>query len=222
MAFEKWATRLHFLLGLFLFFFFITYFSNFIIFNWRIITLQYCDDFCHTSVWISHSHTHVPSLLNLPPHPDPLGYINMYAWSRERWHWRSYLQGSKRCKQRMDFRHSEGSRGCDGVREEHWNTHIHFSAVAQLCPALCDPMDCSMPGLPIHHQPGEFTQTHVPWVDDAIQPSHPLSSPSSPAFNLFKHQDLFQWVTSSHEVVKVLEFQLQHQSSQWTPRTELL
>ena len=72
-------------------------------------------------------------------------------------------------------------------------------------------MDCSTPGFPVHHQLPEFTQTHVHWVGDAIQPSHPLSSPSPPAFNLSQHQGLFQWVSSSHQVAKVLEFQLQHQ-----------
>ena len=87
---------------------------------------------------------------------------------------------------------------------------------------ICDPMDCSMPGLPVHHQLPEFTQTHVHWVGDAIQPSHPLSSPSPPAFNLSQHRSLFQWVSSSQQVVKVLEFQLQHQSFQWTLRTDLL
>ena len=83
-------------------------------------------------------------------------------------------------------------------------------------------MDCSMPGLPVHHQLPEFTQPHVHWIGDAIQPSHPLSSPSPPAFNLSQHQGLFQWVSSSHQVVKVLEFQLQHQSCQWTFRTNCL
>ena len=73
--------------------------------------------------------------------------------------------------------------------------HLHglqFSSVAQLCPTLCNPMDCSMPGLPVHHQHPESTQTHVHRVADAIQPSHPLSSPSPPAFNLAQHQSLFQ------------------------------
>ena len=84
----------------------------------------------------------------------------------------------------------------------------HFSSVTQSCPTLCNHMNCSMPGLPVHHQLPEFTQTHVHWVGDAIQPSHPLSSPSPPAPNPFQHQSLFQWVNSSHEVAKVLEFQL--------------
>ena len=97
-----------------------------------------------------------------------------------------------------------------------------FSSVAQVCPSLCGPMDCSTPGLPVHHQVPEPTQTHVHWVGDAIQPSHPLSSPSPPAFNLFKHQGLFQWVSSSHQVAKVLELQLQHQSFQWIFRVDFL
>ena len=94
------------------------------------------------------------------------------------------------------------------------------SSVAQLCPTLCDPMDCSMPGFPVCHQLPEFTQTHVHWVGDAIQPYHSLSSPCPPAFNLFYHQGLFKWVSSWHQVAEVLEFQLQ--SFQWTPRTDLL
>ena len=90
------------------------------------------------------------------------------------------------------------------------NVIILFSSVTQSCPSLCDPMDWSTPGLPVHHQLPEFTQTHVHWVGDAIQPSHPLSPPSPPAFNLSQHQGLFQWVSSLHQVAKVLEFQLQH------------
>ena len=84
---------------------------------------------------------------------------------------------------------------------------VQFSSVAQSSPTLCDPMNCSTPGIPVHHQLWEFTQIHVRWVGDAIQPSHPLSCPS-PAPNPCQHQTLFQWVNSSHEVAKVLEFQL--------------
>ena len=80
----------------------------------------------------------------------------------------------------------------------------------------------SMPGLPVHRQLLESTQTQVHWVREAIQPSHPLLSPSPSAFNLSQNQGLFKWVSSSHQVAKVLEFQLQHQSFQWTPRTGLL
>ena len=84
--------------------------------------------------------------------------------------------------------------------------NVQFSSVAQSCPTLCDPIDCSTPGLPVYHKLQEFTQTDVHWVSDAIQPSH-----------LFKkHQGLFKWVSSLHHVAKVLEFQLQHQSFQWT------
>ena len=102
-------------------------------------------------------------------------------------------------------------------------TSIHqFSSVAPSCPTLCNPMNRSTPGLPIHHHLPEFTQTHVHWVSDAIQPSHPWSSPSPPAPNLPQHHSLFQLVSSSHEVAKVLEFQTQHQSFQWTPRTGFL
>ena len=89
-----------------------------------------------------------------------------------------------------------------------------FSSVAQLCPTPCDPIDCRMPGFPVHHQLPELAQTHVHQVSDALQPSYPLSSPS-PAFSLSQHQGLFQWVSSSHQVAKVLELQLQHQSFQW-------
>ena len=99
---------------------------------------------------------------------------------------------------------------------------VQFSSVTQSCPALCDPMNRSTPGLPVHHHLPEFTQTHVHRVSDTIQPSRPLSTPSPPATNPSQHQGLFQWVSSSHEVAKVLEFQLQHQSFQWTPRTDLL
>ena len=95
---------------------------------------------------------------------------------------------------------------------------VQFSLVAQLCPTLCDPMDCSMPGFHVHHQLPELAQTHVHQiVGDAIQPPHPLS-PLSPAFNLSQHQDLFQWVSASHQVTKVLK--LQHQSFQWIFRTD--
>ena len=99
---------------------------------------------------------------------------------------------------------------------------VQFSSVAQSCPTPWNPMNHSSPGLPVHHQLPEFTQTHAHWVGDTIQPSHPLSSPSPPAPDPSQHQGLFQWVNSLHEVAKVLEFQLQHQSFQWTPRTDLL
>ena len=83
---------------------------------------------------------------------------------------------------------------------------VQFSSVALLCPTLCDPMNPSMPGLPVHHQLPKFTQTHIHQVSDAIQPSHPLSYPSPPAPNPSQHQSLFQWVNSLHQVPKILEF----------------
>ena len=99
---------------------------------------------------------------------------------------------------------------------------VQFISVTQSCPTVCNPMNRSTPGLPVHHQLPEFTQTHVHWVGDAIQPSHPLLSPSSPTFHLSQHQGLFQWVSSSHQVAKVSEFQHQHQSFQWIFRTDFL
>ena len=99
---------------------------------------------------------------------------------------------------------------------------VQFSSVVQSCPTHCNPMDCSTPGFPVHHQLSELTQTHVHWASDVIQPSHPLSSPSPPAFNLYQHQGLFQWVSSSRQMAKVLEFQLQHQSFQWIFQTNFL
>ena len=89
-----------------------------------------------------------------------------------------------------------------------WRHTVQFTSVAQSCQSLCDPMNCSTPGLPVHHYLLEFTQTHVHWVRDVIQPSHPRSSPSPTAPNPSQHHSLFQWVSSSHQMAKVLEFQL--------------
>ena len=97
---------------------------------------------------------------------------------------------------------------------------LSVNSVTQLCPALCDPMDCSTPGLPVYHQLPEFIQTHVHWVNDVIQTPHPLSSSSPPSFNLSQHQGLFKGVSSSYQVAKVLELQLQRQSFQWIFRTD--
>ena len=96
------------------------------------------------------------------------------------------------------------------------------SSIAQSCPTLWEPMDCSTPGLPVHHQLPEFDQTYVHGVSDAIQPSYPLLSPSPPAFNLSQHQGLFQRVSSSHQVAKLLELQPQHQFFQWIFRMDFL
>ena len=125
------------------------------------------------------------------------------------------------------FTFISGSKDLLTKQATHWIqinqfSSVQFSLVAQSCLTLCDPMSRSTRGLPVHHQLPEFTQTHVHQVGDATQPSHPLSSPSPPAPNPSQHQSLFQWVNSSHEVAKVLEFQPQHQSFQWSPRTDLL
>ena len=109
----------------------------------------------------------------------------------------------------------------------HWQidslslSHLSVGSVAHSYPTLCDPMDCSMPGFLVHHHLQELAQTHVHWVSDVIQSFHPLSSPS-PAFSLSQYQGLFQRISWSHEVAKVLELQLQCQSFQWIFRTDFL
>ena len=109
-----------------------------------------------------------------------------------------------------------------------WNfTRVFLQAViccsvVQSCLSLCDPLHCNTPGFPVHHRLLEFSQAHVHWVSNAIQPSHPLLSPSPPAFSLSQHQSLFQWVGSSHWIAKVLELQLRHQSFQWICRVDFL
>ena len=102
-----------------------------------------------------------------------------------------------------------------------WRSIFQFSSVAKLCPALCNPMGFTMPGFPVYHQLPELAPTHVHRVGDAIQPSHPLSSiPFSSCLQSFPASGAFQWVSSLHQVAKVLEFQLQHQSFQWIFRTD--
>ena len=102
------------------------------------------------------------------------------------------------------------------------NVSDQFSSVTQLCPTLWDSMDCSTPGFPVHHQLPELAQTHDHQVSDAIKPSHLLSSPSPPAFSISQDQSQFQWVSSLHQLAKVVEFWLQHQSFQWIFRTDFL
>ena len=110
------------------------------------------------------------------------------------------------------------------------NSHLSYltddycccCSVGKLWLTLCNPVDCSIPGFPVFHYLPEFPQTRIHWVDDAIQPSHPLSPSSLPALNLSQHQDLFQWVGSLHQVAKVLELQLRHQSFQWIFRLDFL
>ena len=107
-------------------------------------------------------------------------------------------------------------------KQEQTFLNAQLSSVAQSCPTLCNLMDCSMPGFPVCHQLLKLAQTHIHQVGDAIQSPHPLSNPSPPALNLSQHQDFFKWVSSSHQMAKVLEFQHQHQSFQWIFRTAFL
>ena len=113
--------------------------------------------------------------------------FQVYWFLRSRWH-KAKATGFQRCS--------------------FFGVSVQFSSVTQSCLTLCDPMDCSVPGFPVHHQLPKLAQTHVHWVGDAIQLSHSLSSPSTPAFNLFKHQGHFQRVSSLHQVAKELELQL--------------
>ena len=138
------------------------------------------------------------------------------------------MLSSRGSSQPRDWAHASYVSCTGGWVLYHWHhlgksyTQVQFNSVARSCPTLCNLMNHSTPGLPVHHQLPEFPQTHVHQVGDAIQPSHPLLSPSPPAPNPSQHQALFQWINSSHEVAKVLEFQLQHHYFQWTPRTDLL
>ena len=122
---------------------------------------------------------------------------------------------------------------CTSLCQSHNSTHVlislpafstlfSISSVSQSCLTHCDPMDWSMPGFPVHHQLPELAQTHVHRISEAIQISHLLSSLSPPAFNFPQHQGIFQWVSSSHQAAKVLEFQFQHQSFQWIFRIDFL
>ena len=127
------------------------------------------------------------------------------------------------------LREAQESIICWVIGLQRWKKHCLCSwggiclVVQLLSPVwfLCNPMDCTMPGSSVLQYLLESAQTHVHWISDAIQPSHPLSSPS-PALNLSQNQDLFKWISSLHQVAKILEFQLQHQSFQWTPRTDIL
>ena len=126
----------------------------------------------------------------------------------------------------LESQHQECPLTNDGVKlVDKYLSFLSFSSAQFSRSVVSDslqPMNCSTPGLPVHHQVPEPAQTHVHWVGNAIQPSHPLLAPVSPAFNLSQHQGLFKWISSLHHVTKVLEFQLQHQSFQWTLRTDLL
>ena len=135
-------------------------------------------------------------------------------WSNYHFHFQ------KHCISSLRERTAEHSKIVILLKAANWPyryIYIYYQSVrsvAQSCSTL-RPLDYSIPGFPVHHQFPELAQTHVHWVGDGIQPSHPLSPPSPPTFNLSQHQGLFQWVSSLHQVAKVLEFQLQHQSLQW-------
>ena len=108
------------------------------------------------------------------------------------------------------------------LKKAHFTCHLAIAVQSLSCVRLCDPMGCNTPGFPVLSHLPEFAQTHVHWLGGVKEPSHPLSSPSPPALNLSQQQDLFQWVSSLHQVAKVLELQLQHQSFQWIFRTDFL
>ena len=169
----------------------------------------------------------------LPPlYPPTSGtsclHICWDRWCILRWPWLCFWKAVAEPQKTLGFLVSGGEEFNLGpgtrldCSELLCNKVFQFNSLTKSCPTLFNPMTHSTPGLPVHHQLLEFTQTHVHRVSDAIQPSHPLSSPSPPAPNPSQYQGLFQWVNSSHEVAKVLEFQLQHESFQWTPRTDLL
>ena len=145
---------------------------------------------------------------------------NFQTWGRMRWE-ESFLEWETRLEQQAVSRERHFWKSflrlvacfySPRTDNSYWNGGIRWFVrmlcvcvlVAQSCPTLCDPVDCSTPGLLVHHQLLEFTHTHVHWVSDAIQPSHPLWSPSPPAFNLSQHQGLFKWVSSSHQIGWVL------------------
>ena len=130
------------------------------------------------------------------------GVAESQTWLSHFHQWQSLLQGG------FLLLHKTSDCGWVHVLTQTPFSSVQFSSVAQSCLTLCNLMNCSTPGLPVHHHLPEFTQTHVHRVGDAIQPSHPLSAPSPPASNPSQHQSLSQWVNSSHEVAKVLESQL--------------
>ena len=156
-------------------------------------------------------------------------YVKNVACSLS-WHDENKTQKIYVCSMPMGFQQSQTRfRTClfypeSGKQRSPAACSWYFVIVQSLShvPTLWDLMDYSMPDFPVLHYLPEFAQTDVHWISDAIQPSHPLSLPSPPALNLSQHQRLFQWVGSSHQVAKVLEFKLQHQSFQWIFRTDIL
>ena len=186
-------------------------------------------------IWVSSLHQ-VAKVLGFPGSSDgkesacnagDLGSIpglGRFPWRREGWPTTVFLPGES-CGQRSLTGYSPWSCKESNPTEQLtllFLSSVQLSSVIQSCPTLCNPMDHSTPGFPVHYQHLELMKTHVHRVGDAIQPSHPLSSPSPPTFNLSQPQGLFQWVSSLHQVAKVLELQLQPQSFQWIFRIDFL
>ena len=168
----------------------------------------------HTQTCMENNMFHSAYFLLHNPQNKPT-HLRNPCWQKKKW-WspeilRNIVQSAwiKIVKARM------GIQQVDSIAHVFTSKFYSVQFTHSVVAVTLQPMDCSMSGLRVHHQFLEFTQTHVHWVGDAIQPFHPLSSPSPPTFNLSQHQGLFKWVSSSHQVAKVLEFRLQHQSFQW-------
>ena len=162
--------------------------------------------------WCYKIHLHRKYLVSLRRHlVDKNGNINFLSSKNQLFF---FLQKKKKMRERE----GEIRQGSDMtkyldmkteiIESKNWNKRIFVVVQSLSCLTLCDPMDCSIPRFPVLHQLPEFAQTHVHWINDAIQPSHPLLPASPPALNLSQHQALFQWISSSHQVAKVLELQL--------------
>ena len=196
-----------------------SYVSSIYFFNWRIIALQYCDDFCPTSAWISHRYTYVPSLLNLSPtshHILPLWVVREHPVE---------LPASYSKLPVAIYLHVLiGMLVSQLIYSLCYSLNSSHPLLSPLChksvlcvwvfivvlllspvPTLCNSINCSTPGFPVLPYLPEFAQTHVHWINDAIQPSHPLLLPSA-AISLSQHQSLFQFVSFSHQVTKDWSF----------------
>ena len=175
-------------------------------------------------VWLSRGNSpHLPGTLAQRWSPDlasPWGKEMALVWhlrSPPSFLWRAWIWTHSRAAPLGAAPPGSGPLWSFWKTKTRYESSVQFSSVAQSCPTLCNPMNHSTPGLPVYHQLPESTQTHVHQIGDAIQPSHLLSSPSPPALNLSQHQGLFKWVSSSHQVAKVLEFQLPMNTQDLSP-----